>query len=216
MVLIEACVTTLAEAIEAERCGANRLELCSRLDLDGLSPALSLLEATCAAVSLPVHAMLRLRGGAFHLQPGDLGLLTRQLAAFAKAGASGFVLGFLGSDGRPDAGAIRDLVAASGPRPVTFHRAFDSVPEPMSDLDLLVDLGVSRVLTAGGPGSAWNNLNTLQNLVEHAQGRITILAGGGVRAGHVQQLIAAAGLREVHARGMAVAAIARALGQAVG
>ena len=36
--LVEACVETLEEALQAEKNGAHRIELCSRLDLDGLTP----------------------------------------------------------------------------------------------------------------------------------------------------------------------------------
>ncbi len=37
--LIEVCVDTFSDALAAESKGANRIELCSHLSLDGLTPS---------------------------------------------------------------------------------------------------------------------------------------------------------------------------------
>jgi copper homeostasis protein len=94
---------------------------------------------------------------------------------------------------------------------VTFHRAFDEVAHPPAGLDTLAELGVRRVLTAGGAGQARDNAARLAALVLHAAGRIEVVVGGGVRGDHVRALATSTGVREVHARASAVAGVARAL-----
>jgi copper homeostasis protein len=83
---------------------------------------------------------------------------------------------------------------------VTFHRAFDRVPDLFDALETLVDLGVSRVLTSGGAASAVEGLSELRDLVEAAEERIGILAGGGVRFQNVEEIVEETGVIEVHAR----------------
>ena len=71
----------------------------------------------------------------------------------------------------------------------------------MRALDVLIDAGVSRVLTSGGPGTALDGRGSaLRRLVDHADGRISIMAGGKVRGENVAEIVRRSGVREVHAR----------------
>ncbi|MEK8226134.1 copper homeostasis protein CutC [Oerskovia sp. M15] len=60
------------------------------------------------------------------------------------------MIGALTADGQVDVEAVRALVAAAEGREVTFHRAIDVVEDVTTALDVLVELGVTRVLTSGG------------------------------------------------------------------
>ncbi len=102
------------------------------------------------------------------------------------------------------------MAAAEG-APVTFHWAFDQTADPPGSLEVLLAAGVDRVLTGGGPGSAWQGRAALETLVLQAAGRLAILAGGSVRAGHVEDLVREVGLQEVRARASAIGGIVRAL-----
>jgi copper homeostasis protein len=134
-----------------------------------------------------------------------------EIAEVRSAGAGGLALGLLDARGRVDVDALRPLVVAAGPLPVTFHRAFDEVADPLGALDDLVALGVARVLTGGGPGTAWEGRALLRELVRRGGDRITVVAGGRVRAGHAAALVAATGVRELHARAEAFPALAAAV-----
>ena len=112
----------------------------------------------------------------------------------------GFVIGTLEPDGNVDAGAVRRLVGACGDAPVTFHKAFDSVPDKRSALALLRDLGVSRVLTSGGSGPAVDHLPALADLVRRGGDDLRIAVGGGVRPANAARIVAETGAREVHLR----------------
>jgi copper homeostasis protein len=210
-VLLEACVTTLDEAVGAVRGGAHRLELCTELEVGGLTPPFALLRDVKGAVTVPVFSMIRLRPGSFETRRGDGRALAEGIAAARAAGADGIVVGVLDREGRVDGATLARLVAAAGPLPVTFHRAFDAVSDRRRALQALVDAGVSRVLTGGGPGKAWEGRGALAESVRDARGRLTVLAAGGIRADHARALAADVGLREIHARAEAFPALAGAL-----
>ena len=111
-----------------------------------------------------------------------------------------FVIGTLAADGSIDVDAVRRLVAACGDAPVSFHKAFDSVPDKRAALGLLADLGVTRVLTSGGAGPALDHLEQLADLVRRGGDDVRIAVGGGVRPANVARIVAATGAREVHLR----------------
>jgi len=209
MVLVEACVTTLEEAEKAFESGANRLELCVNLDVGGLTPHLELVADVLETVDLPLAVMIRPRAGSFHMNAQELARMERDVTRIADAGADGIVLGVLDAQGQVDVAALSKLVDAADPVPVTFHRAFDGVADPVAALEDLIEAGVDRVLTAGGAGTAWEGRDVLASLVEAAGGRITIMAGGSIRADHVADLVEITGVEDIHARASAIADLMR-------
>lgn len=209
-VLVEACVTTVDEAVGAAKAGARRLELCVDLDVGGLTPPVALLDTVRAAVDIPVFCMARRRSG-FVTAPGEADAVARDVEALREAGAAGVVVGFLRADGRVDEATLRPALEAARGLPVTFHRAFDHTPDLLESLETLAALGVTRVLTGGGPGAARDHADTLAALVARSAGRVEILVGGRVRGDHVRHLVEYTGAREVHARAEGVGAVCRAL-----
>jgi len=61
----EACVETVEEAILAEKRGADRVELCDRLEYDGLTPSKQNIEKLIMSLSIPIKVMIRPRKGNF-------------------------------------------------------------------------------------------------------------------------------------------------------
>jgi copper homeostasis protein len=198
--LVEACVGSLAEALAAEQGGANRLELCDRLDVGGTTPNTALIDDVKRRVRIPVSVMIRPRGGVFVHTLAELEEMRRGIDDARAHGADMLVIGVLTPRGTVDAPVTRTLVERAGSTPVTFHRAFDEIEDQAAALDMLVDVGISRVLTGGGPASALDGLSRLDRLVRHAAGRITIMAGGTVRGHNVRAIVDGSGVREVHAR----------------
>ncbi|MCA9739025.1 MAG: copper homeostasis protein CutC [Gemmatimonadetes bacterium] len=212
-VLVEACVTSAAEAAACFAAGASRVELCRRLDVGGLTPDGADVREARALAGGPVFAMARSREGSFRVAPAELAALIETVSTLTRAGADGIVVGVLDARGRVDAAALRDLVAAADGRPVTFHRAFDELDDPLTGLETLLRCGVHRVLTSGGASQAWEGRSMLRALVSVAGGSLTVLAGGRVRADHVARLIEETGVTEVHARASAVPGLVGALGR---
>jgi len=126
--------------------------------------------------------------------------MLRDVRGAGRSGLAGVVTGVLSPDGSVDAPRTRALVEAAAPLPVTFHRAFDRVADKVSALEALIDAGVARVLTSGGAPTALEGAETIAALVRQARDRMVVLAGGGVRAHNVRDLIALTGVREVHSR----------------
>jgi copper homeostasis protein CutC len=199
-ILVEAAVETLDGALAAERCGADRIELCADLEVGGTTPSLSLVAEVRARVRVPVHVMVRPREGDFVYSDEELVLMAKEISAIRWLNPAGIVTGVLDSKNRIAASALERLMELALELPATFHRAFDQVSDKSSALDQLVEFGVARILTSGGASTAADGAETIAALVQQGSDRITIMAGGGVRAHNVRELIERTGVREIHAR----------------
>ncbi|HUQ80819.1 MAG TPA: copper homeostasis protein CutC [Gemmatimonadaceae bacterium] len=199
-VLVEACVDSVASSVAAERGGAGRLELCDALFDGGTTPSAGMIAACNEAVSIPVFVIIRPRGGGFVYSDVELDVMRRDIVAARGLGADGVVIGPLGTDGRVHEAQTRALVDAAADIPVTFHRAFDFVPDLDAALATLMKCGVTRVLSSGGAATAREGAPKLASLVSQAGTRMTVMAGGSVREEHVRELVGATGVREVHVR----------------
>ena len=200
-ILVEAAVESVEAAIAAEQAGVDRLELCADLANGGTTPSFELIDAVRAATRLPLQVMVRPRPGNFVYSEREIARMTRDIGLIRGRNPSGIVTGVIGSDGKLDERNLKRLLTAARTTPVTFHRAFDRLADPIGALEPLIELGVERILTSGGPRTASEGIEQLAAMVERARGRKTvILAGGGVRAHNVREIIARTGVREVHAR----------------
>jgi copper homeostasis protein len=207
--LFESCVDSFDTAAASTRGGAGRVELCARLDVGGTTPAPALI-ARCVALGTPVCVMIRPRGGDFVYDRDDVEAMAQAIRAAAAAGAAGVVFGALRFDGTIDAGAMHRLLEAAHPLPVTCHKAIDATRDPLEALEALLALGIDRVLTSGGAPTAAAGAATIARMVARAGEALTVMAGGGVRASGVADLVQRTGVREVHARLLPVAAPAPA------
>ncbi|MFT7671168.1 MAG: copper homeostasis protein [Planctomycetota bacterium] len=196
MTLLEVCVDSLGSARKAAVV-AGRIEFCARLDLGGTTPDFDDLRELCSSCSLPVYAMIRPRAGNFIYDDEELVQMEEHLELVKTNGAAGAVLGVADPAG-VRVKEVRRLLKASGDMPVTFHRAFDEIEDKERALEELIDLGIARVLTTGGPPTAWEGRESLRRLIEQAAGRITVMPGGGVRKEHVLELLRYTGAVEVH------------------
>lgn len=197
-VLVEIVAQTPDDAHVVQRAGADRIELCAALEVGGITPSPGLFASVRAAVELPIAVMIRPRSGDFTYSPAEVDAMATDVRAFAAQGVDALVFGCLRESGEIDVDACARLVAAAGETPCVFHRGFDQAPDPQKALDVLIELGFARVLTAGGRSTALESAETLRRLVEHAAGGIEILVGGGVRAGNVAEVVARTGTSQVH------------------
>ena len=198
MTLLEVVVDSLTDLRKAEAGGAQRIELCSRLDVGGVTPTRGLLELAQAQSKLPLCVMVRPRGGDFTYDAVELDSMRADIAWLKERKVMAAVFGVLRADGTLDVERMRDLVALARPLKVTCHRAFDRTPDRLAALDELIGLGVERVLTTGGASDAHAGRHELRKLVERARGRIAVLAGGGVRVHNWRAIVADSGVREIH------------------
>jgi len=199
---LEICIDSLAGARAAIADGADRLEVCASLELDGLSPDPALIDALRAESALPLMAMVRPRPTDFVLQAGEWDELARDLERAAEMQVHGAVLGFLTAKGEiPDQELGRLIERAQGTLQLTFHRAFDHTRDPHAALASLASLGFQRVLSSGRPGKVEQHLALLAELTALADsfsGELAILPGGGVRPHNADSILAALKVSELH------------------
>ncbi len=199
MPLLEVCVDTIEKLRAAQQGGAQRFELCSRLDLDGLSPTEELLEQALTETKLPLFVMVRPRpGNSFVHDAEEFRRMLREVDELRGLHVPGVVFGLLTRHHKIDVERTRELVLAARPMAVTFHRAFDHAHEPLKSLDALIELKVERVLSSGGLSDAWSGREKLREFVQHASGRIGVVPAGNVRAAHARELVELTGARELH------------------
>ena len=213
MTLVEICLEDVGGARTAAQAGADALEVCAGLVEGGTTPTPGFVRHCVEeAPALEARVLVRARGGDFVHSAAEVDVMAADIATVRSAVPAtsrlGFVIGTLRADGSIDAGAVRRLVAACGDAPVSFHKAFDSVPDKPSALAQLADLGVSRVLTSGGPGPALDHLPVLAELVRLGGDTVRIAVGGGVRPANVARIVEATGAPEVHLRALATVASA--------
>ena len=180
----------------AARAGADRIELCAALALGGITPSHALI-ALAVAAPVPAPVLIRPRAGNFEYSDEECALIVADVAHCAALGAAGVVIGGTRA-GVVDTALVEAIVAAAGELEVTFHRAIDVVPDRLVALDTLAGLGVHRVLTSGGADRAPQALPALAQMVEHANGRIDVMAGGGIALDDVSAILAT-GVDAVHA-----------------
>jgi copper homeostasis protein len=211
--LVEICLEDVGGARTAADAGADALEVCAGLLEGGTTPTVGFVRHCVEeAPELEARVLVRARGGDFVHSPAEVDVMAADIeaarSAVPQAARIGFVIGTLRADGSIDADAVRRLVAACADAPVSFHKAFDSVPDQPSALALLADLGVSRVLTSGGPGPALDHLPALAELVRLGGDTVRIAVGGGVRPANAARIVAETGAREVHLRALGTIASA--------
>jgi copper homeostasis protein len=200
LIMVEAAVETVESALAAEHAGVDRIELCANLNEGGTTPSQALIASVVERSKLRVFVMVRPRGGGFVYSDDDFTAMVRDIELIGAMSIAGIVTGVLTSEAQVDVEHMRILVQAAGGLPVTFHRAIDSTVNIPAALEDAIEAGASRVLTSGGAATALEGTDVIAALVNQARGRISIVAGGGIREHNAREVIARTGVREVHAR----------------
>jgi copper homeostasis protein len=197
-VVLEACVTSVADAVFAVKNGAQRLELNVGIELGGLTPTVGLLGQVKEAVDVPVLVMVRPRAGGFCYSPSEKRLMVRDAHALLDLGADGIVTGGVSADGGIDHRLIESLRDICLDAELVFHRAFDLLQKQSDGIEELIALRVDRVLTSGCEATALEGSACIAELLRSANGRIEILPGGGVCSKTVGELLKKTGCTQVH------------------
>ena len=202
--LLEIASDGLGSALAAAEGGADRVELFANGGVGGTTPSAGTIAAARAALAIPLHVLIRPRGGDFLYSRAECDAMLHDIELCVRLGCEGVVIGVLDAAGNVDIAICRELIAAAGSLAVTFHRAFDVARDQHAALEAVIELGCSRVLTSGGHASAHEGAPIIAGLVRQAQERVTIIAGAGITPAQVAPLVAATGVREIHASASAI------------
>lgn len=178
--IIEVCADSYEYAEKAEKAGADRIELCKHLHLDGLTPNYKTAKKTIDNLNIPVFVLIRPRNGDFNYTEKEFELMKADIIKFKKMGCKGIVSGILNNDNTIDIKRTNELVNLSRPLEFTFHRAFDMVTDPLKELEKLIQLGIDRVLTSGQKQKAVKGIELLKELKKIAKDKIIIMPGSGI------------------------------------
>lgn len=200
MVTLEVCANSVASAIAAERGGASRVELCDNLHEGGTTPSYGAIVLAREQISIQLYPIIRPRGGDFRYDDQEMEIMWRDIAWCKQAGCDGVVIGLLTEAGDIDVRRTKLLVEWAWPLGVTFHRAFDRCRGPLDALEDVIATGCERILTSGQGVTALDGAELISQLVEKAADRISIMAGSGVRARNIAELVKRTRCTEYHSR----------------
>ena len=196
MTLLEICCYSVEDALIAAQHGADRIEFCAAPKEGGLTPSFGALQAVREAVTIPVHPIVRPRGGDFCYRDDEFQVLLADIARVRELGFPGVVTGVLNEDGEVDVARMAQIMRAAEGMAVTFHRAFDMCANPHQAIEILAQSGVARILTSGQQATAEKGVSLITEL-NALPGVPIIMAGAGVRPDNLE-LFLRAGVKEVH------------------
>lgn len=198
--ILEACVETVEEAVRAERNGAHQIELCSRLELDGLTPSAELVKAVQSKCKLPIHAMVRPREGNFVYSEAEIKQMLESIEMFHKLKVAGVVFGMFNSSNEIHLDQLRRLVQAAKPLTITFHKAIDHAVNPLESFQTLDDSKlIDQVLTSGGMPTAEEGISVLTEMCVSAKNSKVKIAGK-VTQKNIELLATKTGAKLFHGR----------------
>ncbi len=198
MTKIEVCTGSIDDSVAAWRAGASRIELNSSLETGGLTPSSGVISGVIRRVTIPVLVMIRPRSGGFIYSPADRRAMLFDAENCLSMGAAGVVFGSLTPELEIDGEFTGEMLRITGGADTVFHMAFDLVPDKIAAASLLADLGVKRILTAGGKATAWEGRDVIRELVLSSPGRPDILPGSGINSGNAAALVKHTGCSWIH------------------
>ena len=197
----EICAVNIQSAFAAESAGAQRIELCSALDVGGLTPSPGLILSAVRDLQISVNVLIRPREGDFCYNDEEFKIMLDDIRFCREAGANGVVVGALNARGQLDLPKLEAMRREAEGIEIAHHRAFDFSADPEAALEQLIELGYSRVLSSGQSNSAFEGRFLLQKLVKQASGRISIMPGAGIDASNIKEIAVTSGANEFHFTG---------------
>lgn len=196
----EACVESLIDALEAEKRGANRIELCDNLSQGGTTPSYGTIKIALSTLKIPVFPIIRPRGGNFCYTPAEIEVIKEDIKVCKSLGAKGIVLGVLTEDKKIDFKTLGELMKLAKPMEVTFHKAIDELEDPTLVIDELINLGVKRILSSGTKPTALEGKDMLNKMIEKAGNRLTIVVAGKVTKENLPEISSLIPSKEYHGK----------------
>ena len=202
--LLECATDSVESALAAAKGGADRLELCANLIIGGTTPTLALYDEVRSHSDIPLFILIRPRFGDFLYTDYEANVICREIKMFQKAGAEGVVIGSLNKDGSLNVEHMKRFIDSAKDMSITLHRAFDMCADPFATLKQARELGVNTILTSGQAPSSLEGIDLYEKLIEKANGEISILAGGGIKASTIEKLLKQTSLPAFHMSGKIV------------
>ena len=203
--IYEFCAENVTLLEKAMQSGARRIELCDNLAVGGTTPSYGVTKAAvelAANYDTTIMTMIRPRGGDFVYTDLEIAIMLEDIRLTAQAGSQGVVFGALTADKKLDKVNLEKLIAASKGMEIVYHMAFDELSDEdqLEAIDWLSQAGVTRILTRAGVSgdSLEKRFAHYHRILEHANGKIEILPGGGIDLDNRQTFIDQLGVTQLH------------------
>jgi copper homeostasis protein len=181
MVVKEVCVDNLKDAILAYDGGANRIEYCSNLEQDGLTPNFDELLTLSKTIPIPIRCMLRPHSNSFTYNKDDIEIIIKTINFCKKNKIDGVVFGCLNAKNEIDFSTLKLISKITKPLKLIFHKAIDFTPDFDKSLRELIDSKmVDGVLTTGGKQKAMDNLELLSKISQFSPKKFEFIACGNI------------------------------------
>ncbi|WP_373055731.1 copper homeostasis protein CutC [Zunongwangia sp. H14] len=199
--LKEACVETFQQAMNAENLGANRIELCARLDLEGITPSKELIKQCMDRLNIPLRIMIRPRAGDFVYSEEEMEKMKSSIRFCKDLGVDGVVFGILNKDKTLNLDAISKLVNFALPLKVIIHKAIDETPHILTAVKELCQIGgITSILTSGGKLRALEGIPVLKNMIEISRNQVEIIPAGNITSENVEDIHLQLGAKVYHGK----------------
>lgn len=199
--ILEVCCNGYEDGLVAYENGADRIELNTAIFLGGLTANVLHLKQLKQVIPIPIICMVRERGSGFNYTNFEHQQMLLQAKYLLENGADGIAFGYLNVDSSINVEYTTDMVNLihTYNKEAVFHRAFDVSKNLYIALEQLIECQVDRILTSGGCANAIAGKEIIAKLINLANNRIEILAGCGINAENVIQLLEIDSLKQIHA-----------------
>ena len=185
----EVCVDNIKDAMRAVDLGANRIEYCSKLNEEGLTPNVEDVKYLLKNINIPIRIMIRPHSKSFNYSETDISVILRDISTFKKIDIDGIVIGCLDKDDEIDLKKINLLVEKAKPLKVIFHKAIDITSDPLKSLkNLIKNSNIDGVLTSGGFKKAEDGVKLLKKMLDICPINFELIIAGKITSENVNKL----------------------------
>ena len=185
----EVCVDNLEDAMRAVDLGANRIEYCSKLSEEGLTPDIEDVKYLLKNINIPLRIMIRPHSKSFNYSEQDISIILRDISTFKKIDIDGIVIGCLNNDDEIDLKKINLLTDKARPLKVIFHKAIDMTSDPLKSLkNLIKNSNVDGVLTSGGFKKAEDGVKLLKKMLNICPINFELIIAGKITSDNINKI----------------------------
>jgi len=185
----EVCVDNIEDAMRAVDLGANRIEYCSKLNEEGLTPEIEDVKYLLKNINIPLRIMIRPHSKSFNYSETDISIMLRDISTFKKIDIDGIVIGCLNKDDEIDLKKINLFIEKARPLKVIFHKAIDITSDPLKSLKNLIKYSnINGVLTSGGFKKAEDGVKLLKKMLDICPINFELIIAGKITLENINKI----------------------------
>ena len=185
----EVCVDNIKDAMRAVDLGANRIEYCSKLNEEGLTPNVEDVKYLLKNINIPIRIMIRPHSKSFNYSETDISVILRDISTFKKIDIDGIVIGCLNKDDEIDLKKINLFIENARPLKVIFHKAIDITSDPLKSLKNLIKYSnINGVLTSGGFKKAEDGVKLLKKMLDICPINFELIIAGKITSENINKI----------------------------